>query len=199
MANRILHFPSCARSKMAGNNDCDNRSTPITSFKDDRDEIRFRRTSDAASRSSNNTGGTRCAMVASFPKTGASSVATMAKAARTCSLSSSVKLVTRFTNRSATVVWGSLAAGGSSPLRPVVIPGGTMALHWATAAKLNVAAVRTSASGSCNNFSYAGMRESMTSGIGSNAVITLANLEAAVHRTRQDRSSMVATMRGKIR
>lgn len=34
---------------------------------------------------------------------------------------------------------------------------------------------------------------------GEKAWTTLANLEAAVHRTRQERSSIVATMRGRIR
>jgi hypothetical protein len=45
-------------------------------------------------------------ILASFPKTGASSVANMARAARKCLESSSVRLVTRFTNRSATETRG---------------------------------------------------------------------------------------------
>mmetsp|Transcript_7929 Transcript_7929/g.19495 ORF Transcript_7929/g.19495 Transcript_7929/m.19495 type:complete len:217 (+) Transcript_7929:570-1220(+) len=150
MANRILHFPSCAKSTIAGKSDCDNKSTPMTLFKLSNDDIRLRRTSDAASRNKSRMGGTKCVMVASFPKMGASSVATMARAARTCSLSSSVKEVTRLTRRSAAV---TLVGDGSS--RPPSAPSGKMvASHpLATTARLKVAAVRTSASGSWRSFS----------------------------------------------
>eukprot|EP00733_Pompholyxophrys_punicea_P001316 Pompholyxophrys_punicea_v1_NODE_614_length_1594_cov_2.565302.p2 type:complete len:170 gc:universal NODE_614_length_1594_cov_2.565302:530-1039(+) len=74
---------------------------------------------------------------------------------------------------------------------------GTLDVHrLATLAKLKVAAVRTSASGSCNSFSYAGINESMASvgGKRSNAVVTEANFDAAVHRTLHDRSSTADTI-----
>mmetsp|Transcript_15037 Transcript_15037/g.21283 ORF Transcript_15037/g.21283 Transcript_15037/m.21283 type:complete len:307 (-) Transcript_15037:915-1835(-) len=192
MASRILHFPSCARSRMAGNSDCDSKSTPITSFSADSDEIKFKRTSDAASLSRRRTGGTKCEIVASLPKIGASCVATIASAARTCSLSSSVRLVIRFTNLSATEMRAPSA--DSSP--EAADDACTMASHDATSARLNVAAVRTSASGSCSSFSYAGTSESIASGRAENAAITPANFDAAVQRTLQDRSSIVATISG---
>mmetsp|Transcript_11552 Transcript_11552/g.27543 ORF Transcript_11552/g.27543 Transcript_11552/m.27543 type:complete len:213 (+) Transcript_11552:518-1156(+) len=168
MANRILHFPSCARSIIAGSNDCDNKSTPITLFKLSKEDIRFRRTSEAASRSKRRIGGTRCVMVASFPKIGASSVATMASAARTCSLSSSVKDVTRLTNRSAAVIFPPLELAAAISSRPSAAPSGKIfdSHPLATTARLKVAAVRTSASGSCSSFSYAGINASMAPGMG---------------------------------
>mmetsp|Transcript_10812 Transcript_10812/g.30969 ORF Transcript_10812/g.30969 Transcript_10812/m.30969 type:complete len:266 (-) Transcript_10812:972-1769(-) len=196
---RILHWLSCARSRMAGSNDCDRRFTPTTSSSAPNDEIKFNRTSDAASRSSSRIGGTRCVMVASLPIIGANSVATIASAARTCSLSSSVNVVTLLTSRSAAVTRGPWYSTLTSNALPSGLPGvgtGTMAPHRATDARLNVAAVRTSASGSCNRRSYAGTNESITFGNASKAEITCANLAAAVHRTLHDRSSIVATTNG---
>lgn len=121
----------------------------MTSFSDAREDIRFKRTSDAASLSKRSTGGTKCEIVASLPKMGANSVATMASAARTCSLSSSVSVVIRFTKRSATAMRGRHGPLSNESLlsvdliSPPANGGGTVALHFATAAKLKVAAVRT--------------------------------------------------------
>mmetsp|Transcript_23058 Transcript_23058/g.35094 ORF Transcript_23058/g.35094 Transcript_23058/m.35094 type:complete len:235 (+) Transcript_23058:258-962(+) len=101
-ASRILHLPSSARSSTAGSSDCVNSSAPMTSFNMDSEDMMFRRTSDVESRNSSSIGGSRCAMVMSLPNMGARSVATMASAALTFSLSSSVSDTTRLTRRCAT-------------------------------------------------------------------------------------------------
>ena len=139
-------------------------------------------------------------MVASLPRTGASSVATMASAARTFSLSSSVSVVTRLTSLCATLtlVPSSSASSFSAPSSPGGPPSiFTKASHRATSARLSAAAVLTSASGSCSSFSYAGTRMSMAPGSEEKDPTTSLNFDAAVHRTRHDRSSIVDTTSGR--
>mmetsp|Transcript_25034 Transcript_25034/g.31526 ORF Transcript_25034/g.31526 Transcript_25034/m.31526 type:complete len:211 (-) Transcript_25034:659-1291(-) len=154
IASRILHFPSSARSIIAGNKDCDRRSTPITLFNAPRDEITFKRTSEVVSLNRSRTGGTRSVIVASFPKCDESSVATIPRAALTFSLSSSVNVVTFLTSRFATDERGHLLSSSDVSAEPLEDGGqGTVQLHFPTSAKFNVAAVLTSASGSCNSFS----------------------------------------------
>mmetsp|Transcript_10908 Transcript_10908/g.16356 ORF Transcript_10908/g.16356 Transcript_10908/m.16356 type:complete len:318 (-) Transcript_10908:911-1864(-) len=196
-----LHLESFARSIIAGNKDCDSKLTPITSFKEPREEITFNRTSEVVSRRSNNTCGTKSEIVASFPSKGARSVATIASAALTFSLSSSVSAFTFFTRRLATDMRGRFDI--SSLLVDLELAGGgqgTTHLHFATAAKFSVAAVLTSASGSCKSFSYAGTKISMAyvPSKSLNASITCANLDPTVHRTLQERSSIVAAIKGTI-
>mmetsp|Transcript_14523 Transcript_14523/g.35009 ORF Transcript_14523/g.35009 Transcript_14523/m.35009 type:complete len:330 (+) Transcript_14523:40-1029(+) len=151
-ASRILHFPSSARSSIAGNSDCVRSSVPITSSSVARDDTAFSRTSLVGSRRSRSMGGNSRSIVASRPRAGASSVATIASAARTFSLSSSTSCATRPTRRTAT---GTRRC--SSPLPPAAgaspALGRTSAPVRATSDRLNAAAVRTSASGSCSSFS----------------------------------------------
>mmetsp|Transcript_21096 Transcript_21096/g.31833 ORF Transcript_21096/g.31833 Transcript_21096/m.31833 type:complete len:218 (-) Transcript_21096:792-1445(-) len=101
-ASRIRHLPSSAKSSIAGSNDWCKRSVPITSLSSDKDDIILRRTSELESRNSNNMGGNKFDTDASFPNKGANSVATIANAARTLTLSSSVNPTKRVTNRCAT-------------------------------------------------------------------------------------------------
>mmetsp|Transcript_20522 Transcript_20522/g.23551 ORF Transcript_20522/g.23551 Transcript_20522/m.23551 type:complete len:229 (+) Transcript_20522:869-1555(+) len=195
IASRILHLPSSAKSMIAGKSDWDNRSTPITEFKADSDDIRFNRTSDDASLRRRSNGGNKKEMVESFPSIGASSVATIASAALTCSLSSSVSAATCLTNLSAT---RTLALGSSPLLASSASAMVTLAVHFATSDKLNVAAVRTSASGSWSNFSKASTRDSTAPSHPTNAPTASENLDATVQRTLQERSSIVATSNGNI-
>ena len=127
-----LHLESSANSNIAGSKDWDRRSIPITSFNADKVDIKFNRTSDAESRRSEKRWGSNNDIVFSFPSSGARYVATDARAARTCSLSSSDNAITNLTSLSE-----MLPRSFNSSF--IV----TVTLHFATPARLNAAAVRT--------------------------------------------------------
>lgn len=112
----LLNMKSPARSKMASRWEGPQWPCSKTQMK----KITFSRTSDDVSRSNKRIWDTKSAIVNSFFHNGARSVATMARAALTFLLSSSVKAFTFFATCFATDIRGRFLFS-SSPPPPIVV------------------------------------------------------------------------------
>eukprot|EP01139_Manchomonas_bermudensis_P007002 Amastigsp_a179038_389.p4 type:complete len:147 gc:universal Amastigsp_a179038_389:1406-966(-) len=91
IARRTRHCESSASSITAGSSDCESRSIPMTSLTASSLEMMFKRTSEKSSLSSWRKIGSKCSIVAAFPRMVDMPMITDASEARTCCDASTTK------------------------------------------------------------------------------------------------------------